>query len=47
MVELSPSVIGCSLNMKNHIFYFADSNYGALIYIEEKIQFKFFSWLLR
>ena len=26
--------LGCSENIKNHIFYKPDSNYGALIYME-------------
>ena len=32
--------IGCSENIKNHIFYKPDSNYGALIYNEKESEEK-------
>ena len=44
--------VGCSENIKNKIFYYADSYYGALIYIwnrnlKKKFKFQIFSWVLR
>ena len=32
--------LGCSENIKNHIFYKPDSNYGALIYMEKESEEK-------
>ena len=33
---LMQCLVGCSDNIKNHIFYYADSKYGALTYIDQK-----------
>ena len=37
---MAACLLGCSENIKNHIFYKPDSNYGALT-------FQIFSWVLR
>ena len=33
-------LLECSENIKNHIFYYPDSNYGALTYMEQKSEVK-------
>ena len=33
-ITLYTPAVGCSENIKNHIFYYADTNYGALTYTE-------------
>ena len=32
--------LSCSENIKNHIFYYADSNYGAFTYMEKESEEK-------
>ena len=38
--DLSLYILGCSENIKNHIFYKPDSNYGALILMEKESEEK-------
>ena len=39
--------IECSESIKNHIFYYVDSNYGIQSYIEYESEENCFSWVLR
>ena len=41
-------LLGCNENIKNHIFYYFDSNYGALTNMEKESEEKNpnFSWVI-
>ena len=39
-MKLLTTVVGCSENIKNHIVYYADSNYGALTHKEQESEEK-------